>query len=112
VHLFRTKLNWAYAARPGWVKTVFSGIVHDQNHARLPGATVFGFWTINGVAQPPVQFVTTPTGQFKFPWKGPWAPPGVYGFQVTNIVFDNCSYNGNANENPAYRDVQIPPPPQ
>jgi hypothetical protein len=109
-HLFRTKLNWAYAARPGWVKTVFSGIVRDQDHQLVAGATVFGFWTINGAAQPPQSYVTTARGQFKFPWKGPWAAPGVYAFQVTDIVLAGCSYDLGANEAPDYREVIIPPP--
>jgi hypothetical protein len=110
-HLFRTKLNWAYTARAGWVKTVFAGIVHNDAHVVIGGATVTGFWTQNGVAQPPVSFVTTPLGQFKFPWKGPWAAPGIYTFTVTNIQYDNCTYDPAANEAPNSRTVTIPPPP-
>ena len=110
VHLYRTKINWMYTARPGYVKSVFSGIVHDQDHNLVPGATVTGHWIINNVAQPPATYVTTPLGQFKFPWKGPWATPGWYDFCVDNIQYGNCVYDYNANEAPACRIQDIPPP--
>jgi hypothetical protein len=111
-HLFKTKVNWAYTARPGWVKTVFAGIVHDQDHARVVGATVTGHWIINGVGQPPATFVTTPLGQFKFPWKSAWAAPGWYDFCVDNIQYGNCGYDWGANETDECRLQDIPPPPQ
>jgi len=110
-HLRRTKLNWAYAARPGWVKTVFLGKAQDQDNQLLQGATVYGHWILNGVAQPTETAVTN-LGLFKFRWKGPWAAPGTYAFQVTNIVYDSCSYDPAANHDSAYREVTIPPPPE
>ena len=111
-HLFRTRLNWAYAARPGWVKTVFLGKVHDQDRNLLQGATVHGHWILNGVAQPAQTAVTDALGSFKFRWKGPWAAPGTYAFHVTYIAYDNCLYDPGANHDPDYREVTIPWPPE
>jgi hypothetical protein len=109
-HLYRTKLNWTYATRPGWVKTLFLGKAHDQDRNLLEGATVYGHWILNGVAQPAQTAVTDALGSFTFRWKGPGAAPGTYAFQVTYIRYDNCLYDPGANHDPAYREVTLPPP--
>jgi hypothetical protein len=110
LHLWKMKLNWAYAARPGYVKLVALGIVHDARHLRVNLATVSGFWTLPDGTQMPDTAVTDYLGRWKFRYKGPWMAPGTYRFDVTGIAYDDYGYDPGANETDPWREVTIPAP--
>jgi len=111
VHLWRMKLNWGYAVRPGYVKLVDLGMIVDESHVRARGATVSGFWTLPDGSQVPQQVTTDLQGRFKFRYKGPWLEPGEYRFDLTDVQYESCVYDPDANESDPWLTVTIPPPP-
>jgi PKD repeat protein len=107
LHLNKAKMNWAAAARPGLYKIVYSGRVHDQSHAIVPGVLVTGVYTYPDNSQLIVTYTTTNQGQFKFPIKA--QQTGVYTLCVTNMQKTGYVFDPNYGEWPACMSVTVTP---
>jgi hypothetical protein len=107
-HVGRMKINWKYAARPGWYKVIFLAQLHDQNHAPLSGGTVTGDYTYpDGTVQTMTQPIAA-IGAVKFPLKTTMS--GLYSFCVTGISIPGYPYDPNMNHtNPPCLTIQVGP---
>lgn len=113
-HLYKTKINGAAAARPGYVKVVEAGIVHNELHQLVAGATVSGYCKDPVGTVFPQTFVTDAMGRFKLRYKGLWLAPGLYECAVTDITFGDCLYDPAANDPMGIplRTITVPQPPR
>jgi hypothetical protein len=107
VHLFRSKQNWAPAARPGYYKVITGLIVHDKDHARAPGVTVEGDWTLPDASVIHQAGITNAFGQAKLRLKS--AQTGTYQFCVTGMTKAGYLYDPGSNEAPACKSVVVGP---
>jgi formylglycine-generating enzyme required for sulfatase activity len=108
LHVFRSKQNWAPAARPGYYKVITNLIVHDPEHARAAGVTVEGDWTLPDLSVVHQTTVTNSQGQAKFRLKS--TQRGVHQLCVTDLVKEGYVYDPDANEAPACKSIEVSPP--
>ena len=106
LHINKSKINAAPAARPGYWKVVFAARIHDQDHAPAGGATVLGTWTYPDGSTHDKSYVTDALGRCKFPIKEPQT--GTYTFCITDIQKTGYAYDPAANEMPACLSKTVP----
>jgi len=107
-HVFRIKMTWKYAAAPGKYKVMTPVSVHDQAHVLLPGATVFGDYTLPNGTIVSMNKVTAANGVAKFPLNT--AQVGLHQFCVTNITKAGYVYDPASNHlNPPCKSLQVGP---
>ena len=106
VHL-ASRVMFSRLARPGAYLIIVQGVVHDQDHNPVAGATVTGNWTLpNGTVIAGTSTVTGANGAWKIQTIRPQV--GLYQFDITGITAAGTIYDPTANDVSTHVQKNVP----
>jgi hypothetical protein len=107
LHLNALKLAWRSGPQPATYKVAAAVRVHGDDHAAVPGVTVYGDWTLPNSMVLHKTALTNAQGQARFSL--PTKQTGTFEFCVTDMAMDGYVYFPAANERPICKNIVVGP---